>query len=269
VLVVDDDPVCLFVAQRMLQKLGLAVDASATGIEAMEMAARWRYAAVFMDCVMPDIDGYSAAQGIRAKDELSTSPPVIAVTSHPRCDCLAAGMDHHMPKPLRLDTLRSDCAMLGLIAADGLALTGAHASPPEPAALELPLLEARPGPSETRAADLAETRTDELTETRTADLAETRTTDLAETRTAELAEMVVERAVPYLAGLWRASNARDLDPLARLALELKQRATSVGAVRVAELCEELATAAAHGNVDTAVGLERHIRRAVQQTAAAA
>jgi CheY-like chemotaxis protein len=251
VLVVDDDPVCLLVARRMLEKLGLAVDAAATGVQAVLMAARWRYAAVFMDCAMPDIDGYSAAQRIRAKHGPGTSPPVIAVTSRLAEVCLAAGMDHHIAKPVRLDTLRSDCTRLGLIVPGDLPRADARVSPvspvspvslrepevPEPEALELPLLQAGPG--------------------------------LTETRTAELAEMFVERAVPYLPGLWRASNLRDLDALGRLALELWQRATTVGAVRLAALCEALAAAAAHGHVETATGLVHHIRQAVQQTAGAA
>jgi CheY-like chemotaxis protein len=236
-LVVDDDPVCRLAAQRLLEKLGLAVDVAASGTEAVTMTARWRYAAIFMDCAMPEADGYSTTRKIRARAGLTTGPLVIAATSRPRHVCLASGMDYHIPKPLRLDALRADCTTLGLIAPGDDTAADPRAERPQPADGEPPLLMARPG--------------------------------LTESRTAELAEAFVQRAVPYLPGLWRASNSEDLDSLQRIAAELKRRAMSVGAVRVSELCDELSAAGARGRAELATGLQLSIREAVRQTGAAA
>jgi CheY-like chemotaxis protein len=55
------------------------------------------------------VDGYRAARQIRARDGLDHSPPVIAVTSRSREVCLASGMDHHIARPLRLETLQAAC----------------------------------------------------------------------------------------------------------------------------------------------------------------
>ena len=60
-----DQPVC---RGPLLQTLGFRVDVAANGREAIAMTARTDYAAVFMDCQMPDVDGYTAARVIRRRE---------------------------------------------------------------------------------------------------------------------------------------------------------------------------------------------------------
>jgi CheY-like chemotaxis protein len=140
VLVVDDDPICRIAAKGLLERLGLSVDTAADGREAQELAARWAYTAVFMDCYMPEIDGYEATREIRAQMEPEHAPPVIALTSHPRHVCLSAGLDYHIPKPLRIESLRDDCTSLGLLPWTGAVAAEAGAPIRDGSPEQLPLL---------------------------------------------------------------------------------------------------------------------------------
>jgi two-component system, sensor histidine kinase and response regulator len=109
VLVAEDNEVNQVVAQTMLAKRGLVVDIASDGAEALAKLAHGTYAAVFMDCQMPNVDGYEATGRIRANERGDDRLPVIAMTAHAmagdRERCLAAGMDDYLSKPLRPDAL--------------------------------------------------------------------------------------------------------------------------------------------------------------------
>jgi CheY-like chemotaxis protein len=137
VLVVDDDPICRIALKGLLEKLGLTVDMAGDGREALELAAHRRYAAIFMDCLMPEVDGYEAAWRIREGDT-APSPLIIATTSLARHVCLAAGMDHHIAKPVRLDQLQTECTLLGLLPAAGAPAIAQDA----PGGADIPVLSA-------------------------------------------------------------------------------------------------------------------------------
>jgi PAS domain S-box-containing protein len=109
VLLAEDDEVNQAVATITLRKRGFAVEIAPDGVAAVEMAADGAYAAIFMDCQMPRLDGYDATREIRRQEAGGTRTPIIAMTaSAMRGDrelCLAAGMDDYLTKPLRLDDL--------------------------------------------------------------------------------------------------------------------------------------------------------------------
>ncbi|MGA2926021.1 MAG: ATP-binding protein [Solirubrobacteraceae bacterium] len=109
VLVAEDDAVNQFAAVRLLGKLGFAVDVARDGREAVEMSARNHYAAVFMDCQMPDVDGYTAARAIRRADPGDRRTLIIAMTAHAlagdRAKCLPRGWTTTCPS--RCDCKRS------------------------------------------------------------------------------------------------------------------------------------------------------------------
>ncbi len=111
ILIVEDNRVNQQVAIGMLERIGCHVDAVFNGREALEAMARQSYDLVLMDCHMPQMDGYEATRRFRASEVGKHRLPIIAMTANIRegdsGKCLAAGMSDYLPKPLKLDLLRS------------------------------------------------------------------------------------------------------------------------------------------------------------------
>jgi signal transduction histidine kinase len=108
ILLAEDNPVNQKVLRRMLEGRGAAVEVAANGLEALAMAVAHSYGAILMDCQMPEMDGFEAARRIR-RELGARTPPIIAVTARAmeqdRLDCLAAGMDEVITKPISLQVL--------------------------------------------------------------------------------------------------------------------------------------------------------------------
>jgi CheY-like chemotaxis protein len=109
VLVAEDSNINQLVTLGMLAKLGLEADVVANGIQALEAVEHTRYAAVLMDCQMPEMDGFEATSQIRLRQGGRPHLPIIAMTANAlvgdRERCLAAGMDDYVSKPVRLEDL--------------------------------------------------------------------------------------------------------------------------------------------------------------------
>ena len=90
----------------MVERLGYRGDVAATGAEAVNILGRGHYDAVLMDCQMPEMDGYEASRQIRHNERGGRRVPIIAMTADmvagERERCLAAGMDDHIAKPVKL-----------------------------------------------------------------------------------------------------------------------------------------------------------------------
>lgn len=85
VLVAEDNLTNQIVVEGMLEQLGCTVDLAANGLEAVKAAARLHYDLIFMDCQMPEMDGYEATRTIRNQENQTTtiqSVPIVALTAH-------------------------------------------------------------------------------------------------------------------------------------------------------------------------------------------
>jgi PAS domain S-box-containing protein len=104
VLLVEDNAINQTVAVGILARLGYSADVAPDGRVAVALAAENDYLAIFMDCLMPEMDGYTATAEIRRREAGDRHVPIIAMTAgalpEDRARCLAAGMDDHIAKPV-------------------------------------------------------------------------------------------------------------------------------------------------------------------------
>ena len=117
ILVADHTKVNQVLADRILKKAGCIVDMAESGRAATELAARNEYDVIFLDCHMPELNGYEAAEIIRVKEAAHPSAThgrrvsIIALTSDSAADvreqCLRSGMDDCIEKPLRPDAIEA------------------------------------------------------------------------------------------------------------------------------------------------------------------
>ena len=115
VLLVDDHPVNRFVARKLLERDGACVTEAASGAEALaQLAAGPLPDLVLMDCQMPGMDGFEATRRIRALSGPAGRLRIVALTAsvldEDREQCLEAGMDGHLTKPLDRAALRREMA---------------------------------------------------------------------------------------------------------------------------------------------------------------
>ncbi|MBU2431517.1 MAG: response regulator, partial [Proteobacteria bacterium] len=113
VLIVDDNAINRKVAAGVCKKLNWTSDAANDGRQAIKMLETHDYDLVLMDCQMPEMDGYEATAIIRDTTSKVKNHHirVIAVTANTSVEnkekCLKAGMDEFIPKPIKLDTLKT------------------------------------------------------------------------------------------------------------------------------------------------------------------
>ncbi|MEZ4380821.1 MAG: response regulator [Nannocystaceae bacterium] len=141
IVVVDDEPLNILVTKTLLQELGYQAIGAQSGSACLEVLRQRRGAIdlIFMDCRMPDLDGYQTTRLIRTLLGERSRPRIVALTANAAKNeekrCRAAGMDDYLNKPARLEALSE---MLTRWLPPELQRTGRRAiqaaPPPEPPA---------------------------------------------------------------------------------------------------------------------------------------
>ncbi|MFN5514659.1 MAG: PAS domain S-box protein [Cyanobacteriota bacterium] len=135
ILLAEDNLVNQKVARHILNTLGYGADVAETGLEVLERLERKAYDVILMDVQMPELDGLGATRRIRVEFPPERQPRIIAMTANAmpgdREECLRAGMDDYLSKPIVIADLQT--LLMGLNAAD----------PAPEAEPEAPVIEAR------------------------------------------------------------------------------------------------------------------------------
>lgn len=238
ILLAEDNDVNQRVAGKMLQRLGYRVVTVGTGRLAVEAVLRERYAAVLMDCQMPELDGYAATGQIRDREGDGWRLPIIAMTANAlagdRERCLEAGMDDYLPKPVRADALDKVLARW-VRRGDGAAIVqpapapGGEAGTAAPDALDAPPLD---GQALRGLRDLGDG--DEFVD--------------------ELIALFLAEAPGRIAAMRFAVGIGAAQGLEREAHTLRGSAANLGAVPLADLCQELQATGGSGQLGLALAL---------------
>ncbi|MCS7338354.1 MAG: response regulator, partial [Verrucomicrobiae bacterium] len=127
ILVADDNKINQKVAVRLLQQMGYQPDVAANGKEVLAALDKHQYDLIFMDVLMPEMDGLEATRAIRKRQKDTAlfpnyKPPliIVAMTASAmlgdREKCLDAGMDDYLAKPVRLEDVRRIIEQWGPVA---------------------------------------------------------------------------------------------------------------------------------------------------------
>ena len=234
ILLVEDNPVNLLVAQKMLATLGFEAETATNGEAALDCLRRQRPDLVFMDCQMPVLDGYEATRRWRALEADAFAPrlPIVAMTANAmagdRERCLDAGMDDYLPKPVSREQLEACLSRWlpreGAPAVDAQTRTEPTAEIATPAqqAGALPIL------------DIAVL--DELQE-------------VAGAETAGIIRLFLEDAPLLIQRLEVASANRDTAQLREASHTLKSSSANVGAIALANASRRIELAARAGPIE--------------------
>jgi len=135
ILVAEDNPVNQRLTAALLRREGHDVLLAANGREAVEEFAAECFDAILMDIQMPVMDGYEATAAIRRQEQQlgAYRTPILALTAHAmtgdREQCLSAGMDDYVSKPIRCSELTHKLARLVARSAKRRSISGSTNAP--------------------------------------------------------------------------------------------------------------------------------------------
>jgi two-component system, sensor histidine kinase and response regulator len=244
VLLVEDDAVNAKVTTFMLQKRGLEVELALDALEAVEKTEAERYALVFMDLHTPRLDGIEATKRIREREGSSLRTPIVAMTAMAidgtKAQCLAAGMDDYLSKPVSGEALDAMLARFELgqsPRASGTKSPGAsRASASSRRAAPTKRKRLRPSPqAEAPRLDVEAFRT-------VASMGKPGSTAMAR----ELVDMLSSALPKRIAELEEGSRGGDARRVERAAHSIKGMALQVGAMRLGKHASTLEQTASSG-----------------------
>ncbi|MBC8413407.1 response regulator [bacterium] len=236
VLLVDDNPVNLEVGREMLEFLGLSVEAATNGREAFEKHNREEFSVIFMDCQMPEMDGFEATKKIRENEGRSRHTPIIALTANAiqgdRELCLDAGMDDYLSKPFSLEQIEKK---LSKWMKPTTMVEAQDRAEEQNAAINAGTMKSADGILDLRAFE----RMQLIQQEGTSDLV------------ARVIKLFLSDSPALVSKMNAAVEAKTSEDTWKTAHSLKSSSANIGALKLAELCKELENDARAGSMDTA------------------
>ncbi|NJN56954.1 MAG: response regulator [Leptolyngbyaceae cyanobacterium SL_5_9] len=254
ILLAEDHLVNQKVALLMLERMGYRADVAANGLEVLQALHRQPYDLVLMDVQMPDMDGLEASRQIYQQWSADSRPRIVAMTANAmqgdREECLAAGMDDYISKPIHPEELK--------------------------AAL---------GKCKSRAAENSPAQTEQFTATSNSPDAQTESISVLNSKALKalqdmigdnpsamsaLIECYLAESSKLVEAIATASQAADATTVFQTAHRLKSSSASLGATRLAELSKALEACGREGNLTgmktkvTRLQAEYHLARTALQ-----
>ncbi len=243
ILVAEDNAVNQKVATQTLARMGYRADVVGNGVEVLDALTRQHYDVVLMDVQMPVMDGLESSRRICQKWSKSRRPYLIAVTANAmqgdREDCIAAGMDDYISKPIRVNELiqaLSRCPVTGTVSLKALA---ADREPSE-------RREAAEAPPEVNLPVLNEKTLEDLRDIEALE---------------ELVDLYLQETPQLLDGVEMAIADHNAKQLRESAHSLKSTSAALGANPLSELSRELEE---KGKAEDFTGVNELWERVVQQ-----
>jgi CheY-like chemotaxis protein len=234
ILLCDDNAINQKVASRLLQQVGYKSDITTNGREALEALERRHYDLIFMDVMMPEMDGLEATRLIRERQKRGTHSNyqsriiIVAMTAQAmqgdREKCLAAGMDDYLAKPIRLADIRSVIERWGS---------------------QKPPVESAAAATETPPVDME--RLNDMTDGNAENFR-------------ELVELYFKQTTQQLDQIGAAASANDADKVRQLAHSCAGASATLGMVRIVPLLRELERQGTEGKLTNALEICENARR---------
>ncbi len=233
ILLAEDNAVNQKVAMRLLEQLDYRVDVVSDGQAAIAALQVVRYDLILMDCQMPVLDGYAATREIRRLEANERHIPIVALTAHAMkgadAECLAAGMDDYLSKPIDRQKLKA-CLERHLPSTAETGVAEATASSPSEPGLVV---------------DWQRLLTSVDGDTQFAN---------------ELKQLFIDNGRESLGKVLEALSTDDIDQLGRHAHSIKGACASLNALRVQQAAERLENAARAGHKEQLSAFVEDLRR---------
>jgi CheY-like chemotaxis protein/HPt (histidine-containing phosphotransfer) domain-containing protein len=260
ILLAEDNTVNQKLAVRLLERMGYRADMAANGLEVLEALQRQHYDVILMDVQMPDMDGLEASRIIAQEWSAEQRPRIIAMTANAmqgdREECLAAGMDDYLTKPIQFSVLQQVLERAGL-------WLQAHRRPTNP----LRSIQAAPPPLQAEELSVLEPVLDPVVLSELRRLQGEGEPDIVQ----ELAQAFQLETPPLFEALRQGVSGGHPEQLKRAAHNLKGSSSNIGARKMAALSAELEALGKQGMVEGAAELitclEQEYRRVCQALAA--
>jgi PAS domain S-box-containing protein len=251
ILLAEDNMVNQKLALRLLERMGYRADVAANGLEVLEALQRQSYDVILMDVQMPEMDGLEASRAIHEGWTAEQRPHIVAMTANAmqgdREECLDAGMDDYLTKPIQIKALQAVLERTGWWARKRtLPLE-------EPGEITLPTGDAE---SEVQAAPALDPAV--LSELR--QFTKEGEPDIVQ----ELAEAFQFETPPLLEALHQAIVEGQPEQLKRVAHNLRGSSNNLGARTMAALSAELEAIGKNGTVERAAELVTHLEQEYQR-----